>query len=49
LRNRVIEQPGGDALDAVLAAVGAWHGYRDHDHAALHADPVYAREGFVYT
>jgi len=49
LRNRIAEQPGGDALDAVLAAVGAWRGYRDHDHDALRADPVYAREGFVYT
>jgi hypothetical protein len=49
LRQRIVEQPGGDALDSVLAAVGAWHGYRDHDHRALGADPVYAREGFVYT
>jgi hypothetical protein len=49
LRGRIVEQPGGDALDAVLAAVGAWRGYRDHDHTALNADPVYGREGFVYT
>lgn len=49
LRRRIIEQPGGDALDAVLAAIGAWRGYRTHDHGKLRADPAYGREGFVYT
>jgi hypothetical protein len=49
LRDRVVGDAGGDALDAVLAAVGAWRGYRDFDHAALRADPVYAAEGFVYS
>jgi hypothetical protein len=33
----------------VLAAVGAWRGYRDHDHGALLEEPEYAREGYVYT
>ncbi len=48
-RNRVIDDEDGDALDAVLAAVGAWRGTRDYDHAALRADPMYGLEGFVYT
>lgn len=48
LRRRIIEQPGGDALDAVLAAVSAWRGYRGHDHAALRQDADFGREGFVY-
>lgn len=48
-RNRVIDDEEGNALDAVLAAVGAWHGTRDYDHAALRADPMYGLEGFVYT
>lgn len=48
-RNRIIDDEEGDALDAVLAAVGAWRGTRDYDHAALRADPMYGLEGFVYT
>lgn len=50
LREQIVSDAGGgDAVDAVLAAVGAWRGYRNHDHAALHADPHYGVEGFVYT
>jgi len=49
LRNRIVEEPEGNALDAVLAAVGAWRGYRNYDHSALRADPRYGVEGFVYT
>lgn len=48
LRNRIVEEPGGKALNAVLAAVGAWHGYREYDHGELRADPEYGVEGFVY-
>ncbi len=48
-RNRIIDEEDGDALDAVLAAVGAWHGTRDYDHAALRSDPMYSLEGFVYS
>ncbi len=48
LRNRIVEEPEGNALDAVLAAVGAWRGYRDYDHSELRADPQYGVEGFVY-
>jgi hypothetical protein len=49
LRERIVSDAEGDAVDAVLAAVGAWRGYRNHDQAALHADPHYGVEGFVYT
>ena len=48
-RNRVIDDEEGNALDAVLTAVGAWRGTRDYDHAVLRADPMYGLEGFVYT
>lgn len=48
LRNRIVEEPEGNALDAVLAAVGAWRGYRNYDHRELRADPNYGVEGFVY-
>ncbi len=49
LRERIVADADGDAVDAVLAAVGAWRGYRDYDHAKLRADPHYGVEGFVYT
>ncbi len=48
LRERILGDSAGDAVDSVLAAVGAWRGYRDYDHAALRADPHYGVEGFVY-
>ncbi|QDV46661.1 hypothetical protein Enr13x_65700 [Stieleria neptunia] len=48
-RRRVImNDPGGDALDAVLAGLGAWLGFARADHAAIQTHPRYAREGFVY-
>ena len=43
-RRRLMTNPGGDALDAVIAAVGGWHGFR----ADPPADPIYAREGRVF-
>jgi len=49
MRARIIEDEGGDALDSVLAAVGAWRGCRDHDHGAYRIHPYYGLEGFVYT
>jgi hypothetical protein len=49
LRDRLVDDPAGDAVVAMLAAVGAWRGYRNYDHARLRADPDYAAEGFVYT
>ncbi len=48
-RRRIIEEKQGAALDAVFAAVSAWRGTRNYDHAALRADPMYGLEGFVYT
>ncbi|PAY16983.1 DUF429 domain-containing protein [Rhodopirellula sp. SM50] len=48
-RRRVImNDPGGDALDAVLAGLGAWLGFARADHAAIQTHPRYVREGFVY-
>lgn len=47
-RRVILRDPGGDALDAVLAAVGCWLGIRSADHAAIASDPRYPREGFVY-
>lgn len=48
-RRRVIMQDsGGDALDAVLAGVGAWMGFIDADHDAVARHSRYPREGYVY-
>jgi hypothetical protein len=48
-RRRVImNNPGGDALDAVLAGVGSWLGYAAADHRAIAQHDRYPREGFVY-
>ena len=49
LRGRIVDGSAGDGLDALLAAVGAWRGCREYDHAALRTDPRYSVEGFVYT
>ena len=46
---RIVDNTDGDAVDAVLTAVGTWRGYRNYDHAKLRADPDYGVEGFVYT
>ena len=46
LWRRIARNPGGDALDAVLAAVGGWHGLRAHDPAD--ARLRYAREGRIF-
>jgi hypothetical protein len=48
LRSRIVDNVYGDALDAVLAAVASWRGYRDYDHGELRDDPRYPLEGFVY-
>lgn len=47
-RGVIMNDPGGDALDAVIAAVGGYHGYRHADHDAIARHPRYPREGFVY-
>lgn len=46
---RVIQRnPGGDALDAVLAGIGAWESWQTTDPAALSAHPRYPREGRIF-
>jgi hypothetical protein len=47
-REALIDNPGGDALDAVLAAWGAITAWKRVDHAAVAADPIYQREGYEY-
>lgn len=44
----IMRNPGGDALDAVIAAVGGWHAWRRCDHAAIHRHARYPKEGYVY-
>ena len=39
---------GGDALDAVLAAVGGWESWQATDPAALAGHPRYPREGRIF-
>ena len=39
---------GGDALDAVLAAVGARHAWHAADHRAVARHPRYPREGMLF-
>jgi len=40
--------PGGDALDAVLAAVGVWEAWNASDWRAIEQHPRYSREGKVF-
>ncbi|KAA5544667.1 DUF429 domain-containing protein [Roseiconus nitratireducens] len=48
-RRRVLmNDPGGDALDAVLAAVGGWQGFARADHGAVATDDRYPIEGRVF-
>ncbi|MEL7240340.1 MAG: DUF429 domain-containing protein, partial [Planctomycetota bacterium] len=45
---RVIQRdPGGDALDAVLATVGVYHGWQHYDADAVTAHPRYRHEGMI--
>ena len=47
-RRAMMRNPGGDALDAVIAAVGALHGFREADHAAVARHERFPREGRMY-
>jgi hypothetical protein len=47
-RRVVMRNGGGDALDAVIAAVGGWRAWRRTDHPAVARHPRYRREGKVY-
>ena len=48
LRRVMARNPGGDAIDAVLAAIGAWRAWQSIDHAGIAAHERYPREGYVY-
>jgi hypothetical protein len=47
-RRQIMRDGGADALDAVLAGVGAWRCWREYDHAAIGRQPRYSREGCHY-
>lgn len=47
-RRVMLLDPGGDALDAVIAAVGAARSWRVTDHARVARHPRYGREGRLY-
>jgi hypothetical protein len=47
-RRIIMRNGGGDALDAVIAAVGGFHGWRDADHRAVARHARYPREGRLY-
>lgn len=47
-RRVMMRNPGADALDAVIAAVGALHGFREADHAAIARHERFPREGRMY-
>lgn len=47
-RQTLMRNPGGDALDALIAAVGAAWAWGGTDHAAVAAHPRYVREGRHY-
>ena len=47
-RPRIMRNGGGDALDAVLAAVGASRAWRTADHELIARHPRYSREGRLY-
>jgi hypothetical protein len=44
----MLHDPGGDALDSVLAAVGSFTDFRNADHASIRRHPRYSLEGRVY-
>jgi hypothetical protein len=48
LRRRMMRDPGGDALDAVIAAVGAHEAFSATDHRAVAQDARFRREGYQY-
>jgi hypothetical protein len=47
-RRVIMRNPGGDALDAVIAAVGALRGVSEADHRAIARHDRYPREGFLF-
>jgi hypothetical protein len=47
-RRVMMRDPGGDAIDAVLAAIGAAQAFATVDHAAIASHARYPREGHLY-
>lgn len=47
-RRAIMRNGGGDALDAVIAGVGAIAGWRAADHARIAKHARYPREGYLY-
>jgi hypothetical protein len=47
-RRVMMRNPGGDAMDAVIAAVGAAKAVEAADHRAIARHPRYCREGRLY-
>jgi hypothetical protein len=47
-RRTIMRNGGGDALDAVIAAVGGFQGWNDADHRAVARHARYPREGRLY-
>lgn len=47
-RRVILSDSGGDALDAVLAGLGAWEAIRRVNHEQIAADQRYSQEGYVY-
>jgi hypothetical protein len=47
-RRRIMRNGGGDALDAVIAAIGAARSWRDTDHRHVARHQRYPREGRLY-
>jgi hypothetical protein len=47
-RRLIMRDPGGDALDAVIAAAGAYQAWHSADHPAIARDPRHPREGYLY-
>jgi hypothetical protein len=47
-RRVVMRNPGGDALDAVIAAAGAFRGVSTADHRAIARHERYPREGYLF-
>jgi hypothetical protein len=48
-RRTLMRNPGGDAIDAVVAALGVTHAWASCDHRRVARHPRYPREGRLYT
>jgi hypothetical protein len=44
----MMRNPGGDAIDAVIAAIGAIRAVSSADHDAIRAHDRYPREGYLF-